>query len=220
MSCKYFTKRHLRVAWVIVVASFLSEGLAQAAASPQDVVRQTSQRVLEALKDRQTTTVDKQEYLYHLADEFVVPHFDFRRMSQRVLGKYWRQATREQRIGFVAQFRQLLVRTYVTALYKYSAEDMRNFLAEQIKVLPANYPPGAERATVKVLVDRESGGPPINMALDLYLNKEQAWKVDDVQVEGVSLVTNYRAGFYREIDIGGIQNLIDRLAARNQQAMK
>lgn len=219
MSCKYFTKRCLIIG-AMAGASLLLAGEIHAATSPQDVVRETSQRVLEALEDQQITIADNQKYFYRLADELIVPHFDFRRMSQRVLGKYWRQATREQQSDFVAQFRQMLVRTYVTALYKYSAEDIRHFLAKQIKILPANYSPEAERATVKVLVDRESGGPPINMALDLYLTREHVWKVDDVQVEGVSLVTNYRVTFYREIRAGGIQRLIDKLAAHNQQAMK
>jgi phospholipid transport system substrate-binding protein len=187
--------------------------------SPRDVVLDTSQRVLEALKNQQITVADDPEYFYGLADELIVPHFNFRRMSQRVLGKYWRQATDEQQVDFVNQFRQLLVRTYVTALYKYSAKDITNFLQERIKVLPTNYPPEATRVNVKVLVEGQNGGPPINMILNLYLNKEKTWKVDDIQVEGVSLVTNYRATFYREIRAGGIQGLIDKLVSRNQHAM-
>jgi phospholipid transport system substrate-binding protein len=187
--------------------------------SPRDVVLETSQRVLEALKNRHVTVADDPEYFYRLANEMIVPHFNFRRMSQRVLGKYWRQATDEQRTDFVIQFRQLLIRTYITALYKYSTEDIQNFLQERIKVLPVNYPPGATRVDVKVLVEGQNGGPPINMTLNLYLNKEKIWKVDDVQVEGVSLVTNYRTTFYREIRAGGIQGLINKLVSRNQHAM-
>lgn len=217
MSCNFFTKRYGAIGLIAGVGILLG-GVVQAATSPQEIVRETSQRVLEALQDQQMTVADNPEYFYRLANEFIIPHFDFRRMSQRVLGKYWRQATSEQRSKFVTQFRQLLVRIYVTALYKYSAEDIRSFLTERIKILPANYLPGARRATVKVLIERSAGGPPINMALDLYLNEKQVWKVDDVQVEGVSLVTNYRASFYREIRTGGIQRLINRLAARNQDA--
>jgi phospholipid transport system substrate-binding protein len=207
--------------WFMTLAVLGLGMIAQATTipSPRDVVLNTSQRVLEALKNQQITVADDPEYFYGLADELIVPHFNFRRMSQRVLGKYWHQATDKQRSDFVNQFHQLLVRTYVTALYKYSAKDITNFLQERIKVLPVNYPPEATRVNVKVLVEGQNGGPPINMTLNLYLNKEKIWKVDDVQVEGVSLVTNYRATFYREIHTGGIQGLIDKLASRNQHAI-
>lgn len=195
---------------------------AQAAAtpSPRDIVLETSQRVLEALRDQEVSPADNPKYFYRLADKFIVPHFNFRRMSQRVLGKYWRQATKEQKSDFTNQFQQLLVRTYVTALHSYSAKDIQDFLQEGIEVLPVNYPPEATRVGVKVRVESDKGRPPINMMLNLYLDQKKAWKVDDVQVEGVSLVTNYRTSFYREIRTNGLQGLIDRLTARNQQVMK
>jgi phospholipid transport system substrate-binding protein len=206
--------------WVMVLAVVGLGMIVQAAplTSPRDIVLETSQRVLEALKKQHITVADDPEYFYHLADELIVPHFDFWRMSRRVLGKYWRQGTDEQRADFVMQFRQLLVRTYVTALYKYSTEDIENFLRERIQVLPVNYPPEATRVDVKLLVEGQKGRPPINMTLNLYLNNKKMWKVDDVQVEGVSLVTNYRATFYREIRVGGIQGLIDKLVSRNRHA--
>lgn len=212
-------KRFLAL-WVIGWAAIPLGAVAQATLlSPEDIVLETSQRVLEALKDQQVTPADNPEYFHRLANEFIVPHFDFARMSRRVLGKHWRHATKEQRLEFMAQFRQLLVRTYVTALHKYSTEDIRDFLRDRIKVLPVNSPPQATKVTVKVLVESENGGPPININLNLYRNKENAWKVEDVQVEGVSLVTNYRASFYREIRAGGVQGLIDKLALRNQHVM-
>lgn len=206
----------------MVALAILGLGIvAQAApSSPRDVVLETSQRVLEALKDKHITVADDPKYFYRLANKLIVPHFDFWRMSQRVLGKYWRQATAEQQGNFVTQFRQLLVRTYVTALYKYSTQDIEDFIQNKIKVLPVNYPPEATRVDVRLLVESQHGGPPIDMTLNLYLNKEESWKVDDVKVEGVSLVTNYRSTFYREIRVEGIQGLIDKLASRNQQTMK
>lgn len=220
MDNKHFIKRSLAI-WMVTLVVLGLDIVAQAAPpSPRDVVLETSQRVLEALKDKHITVADDPKYFYRLANKLIVPHFDFQRMSQRVLGKYWRQATAEQQGNFVTQFCQLLVRTYVTALYKYSTQDIENFLQNQIKVLPVNYPPEATRVDVKLLVERQRGGPPIDMTLNLYLNKEESWKVDDVKVEGVSLVTNYRSTFYREIRVEGIQGLIDKLTSRNQQAMK
>ncbi|ADJ27934.1 MlaC/ttg2D family ABC transporter substrate-binding protein [Nitrosococcus watsonii] len=221
MKCQYRAKQFL-VRWIMVAGLIVPLGVSAQAAtsSPRDIVLETSQRVLEELQDKNVTPADNPEYFYRLADKLIVPHFNFRRMSQRVLGKYWRQASQQQKADFTDQFRQLLVRTYVTALHSYSAEDIQDFLQERIKVLPANYPPEATRAGVKVQVESDKGRPPINMMLNLYLDQKKNWKVDDVQVEGVSLVTNYRASFYREIRANGLQGLIDRLTARNQQVMK
>jgi phospholipid transport system substrate-binding protein len=216
MSWKHFSKQDLAglfMAWAILLGS------GTATASPQDTVIETLQEVLEILQERQIEVADDPAYFYRLADEIVAPHFDFRRMSQRVLGRYWREATEEQRSAFAAEFRQLLVRTYVNALRNYTTKDMREFIEERIKVLPTRYSPDATRANVRVLVEPERGGPPINLTLSLYRRGEETWKVDDVQVEGASLVTTHRATFSREIRTLGIDGLIETLAERNRQAL-
>ncbi|CAH9019369.1 phospholipid-binding protein MlaC [Candidatus Nitrosacidococcus sp. I8] len=188
--------------------------------SPRDVVLTTSQKVLEELKDKNVNVNDNPEFFYDIANKYIVPHFNFKRLSQRALGKYWRDATDQQKTDFTDQFRQLLLRTYIIALTKYSAEDLSTFIKDKIQVPPVNYPPDAKRVDVRVIAERDGGGDPANIVLRLYLDKEKDWKVDDVLVEGISLITNYRAEFSNKIHTNGMQALIDELASHNKEVME
>ena len=92
--------------------------------SPQQLVRDTSSRMLAAMRAEQDGISQDPARLYLLVEEIVLPNFDFRRMSQWVLGRNWRTATPQQRELFVVEFRQLLVRTYGSALLEYADEEL------------------------------------------------------------------------------------------------
>ena len=127
-------------------------------------------------------------------------------MSKLALGKNWRKASPEQRERFIEEFRLLLVRTYTTAMLEYSDEE----------IVFLTFRDDLAKKKVKVRMEiLQAGGPSIPMALSMYLNKQDAWKVYDVKIDGISLVTNYRSTFATEIRKGGVALLIDNLAARN-----
>jgi phospholipid transport system substrate-binding protein len=173
--------------------------------SPVDLVQDTTSRMLAAMKADETEIQHDDGRLYKLIADIVLPHFDFSRMSMWTLGPYWRSATPEQRERFVAQFRRLLVRTYAHTLMDY-----RN---TRIRYLPLLAPPDARRVTVRCEVD-QPGGNPVQLAYAMYLTAD-GWKVYDVLVEGVSLVTNYRSSFAAIIQQQGMDGLIRQLAAKN-----
>ncbi len=173
--------------------------------SPLDLVRDTSSRMLVALKDESAAIAADPAVLDKLVADIVLPYFDFRRMSQWVLGKYYRKATAEQRERFVAEFRKLLMRTYGRFLYDYAGE--------KVVYLPAA---DANNATsVKVRTEIElSGTPTISVTYSLYPGSN-GWKVYDVAFDGVSMVTNYRSSFGRIIRTEGMDSLITQMAQRN-----
>jgi phospholipid transport system substrate-binding protein len=171
------------------------------AQDPQAVVKSTTDQVLQALRDGGT---DKQ-HVYSLVEERVLPHFDFRKMSQWVLGKNWKQGSAQEQERFVSEFQKLLVRTYSTALMEYSGES--------VKYLNTQSDGEGKIAVVKTQVVK-SGGPAIPIDYRLYTNGGD-WKVFDVAVDGVSLVANYRTSFNEQIGTKGFGGLIDELAARN-----
>lgn len=199
--------RYLRC-WVSVLfIGGLLSGTAQAAVSPQDLVKQTSQRMLKALRDEQAHIKESPERLHKLVDEIVLPHFDFRRMSRLVLGRYWRRASDRQQERFVDEFRTLLVRTYTSALSQYTDQTIR--------YLPFNGDPSRGDVTVRTEVQRTGGSPiPIDYSL---MHEDGEWKVYDVTIAGVSLVINYRSSFANEIHHAGLDGLIDKLHDRNQK---
>jgi len=179
-----------------------------AEAAPQILIQDATNEMLQSLKDNKQQLEEDPSVIYGLVQEILMPNFDFGKMSKLALGKNWRKASVEQRERFTEEFRLLLVRTYSTAMLEFTDEEI-NFL-----------PFRGDVAKKKVKVDMEilqKGGPSIPMSLSMYLNKEEAWKVYDVKIDGISLVTNYRSTFATEIRNEGMDKLIDRLATRNEK---
>lgn len=183
----------------------LSPGLL-AAQSAQQLVIDTSSKVIERLKSDRVKLQADPSLIYPLVEDVVLPHFDFKRMSIWVLGKNWRRASAEQQEQFIEEFRTLLVRTYAKALLEYTDQS--------INYLPFHAEPDAKRVTVRTEVS-QPGGLAIPIHYSMYLNEAGEWKVYDISVDGVSLVTNYRSSFASEIRNGGIEKLLERLVAMN-----
>lgn len=185
-------------------------GVAHAEVAPEDLVRKTADEILAEIKAHRDVYVADYAKLYKMADEKVLPHFDFRRMAQWVLGRSWRDATPEQRDRFVSEFRDLLVRTYSTALL--------NYKDQKIIYLPVQRKPGDDDVMVKTEVQQSGGQPNIPIHYSFYKNKDGEWKVYDVTIEGVSLVTQYRSTYATKVREKGMDALIAELAAKNKQS--
>ncbi|CAG0999705.1 Intermembrane phospholipid transport system binding protein MlaC [Methylophilaceae bacterium] len=194
---------------LLVLSLIGFSSLAMADITPDALVKKTSEEVLEIVKNDKDIQAGDQKKVFALAEEKILPNFDFDRVCRLVLGKNWKAATKEQQASFQNEFRSLLLRTYASALSKY-----RN---QTIQYLPYRNQPDATRATVKTQI-LQPGGQPI--AIDYTLEKgEDGWKVYDIVIEGVSLVTNYRSQFNNEIKQGGgMDGLIEKLADKNRQA--
>jgi phospholipid transport system substrate-binding protein len=175
--------------------------------APDVLVKNTANDVLEIIrKDKDIQSGDMRK-ISSLAEEKILPHFDFERMSRMVLGKHWSKASKEQQQQFVTEFRSLLIRTYASALTKY-----RN---QTIEYKPMRAQPSDTDVTVRTQIVQPGGQPlPIDYSL---VKKEDGWKVYDVVIEGVSLVTNYRGQFSSEVRQSGMDGLIQRLADKNKQ---
>jgi len=145
--------------------------------------------------------------LVDLAEKKVVAHFDFQRMTQLAVGRSWSQASAAQRGALEREFRSLLVRTYAAALTQSSGKT-------RVDVKPANASPGDAETLVRTLI-HEPGRKPF--AIDYRMAKAPGgWKVYDVVVENLSLVTNYRSSFQSEIGRSGIDGLIKVLEDKNR----
>lgn len=173
-------------------------------ADAQMVVKETTDKVLEALRVEGDHLKKDPAKLYQLIDELILPHFDFQQMSRWVLGRYWRDATPEQREEFVIQFQALLVRTYSEALVDYRNQNL-NFLPVRER--------SPDEVTVRAEID-QGAGPRIPIVYEMS-RTDGGWKVYDVAVGGVSLVINYRSSFAQEIKRNGIEGLIRRLKEKN-----
>ena len=179
-----------------------------AAESPDALVKRTAEDVMAIVKNDKDIQAGNQDKIFALAEEKILPNFNFDRVSRLVLGKNWTKATPDQKAAFQTEFRTLLLRTYATALSKYKNQT--------IEYKPLRLADGANTAAVKTVI-LQPGGQPI--AVDYSLEKQaDAWKVYDIVIEGVSLVTNYRGQFTQEVRQNGLDSLIKKLAEKNSAA--
>jgi phospholipid transport system substrate-binding protein len=193
------------IAVALLFATFATTAAAQAA--PDKLVRENTDKIIVLIKANRDAYAKDNKKLYAMVNEVVLPHFDFRKMAQLVLGVNWRQANEDQRARFASEFRDLLVRTYATVLLKYNDEE--------IVYLPYKPAPGEKTTTVKVEIKLGGSAPPVPILYDFYLT-DTAWKVYDVVIDGVSLVTNYRATYADRIKNEGLDALIASLAKSNR----
>ena len=177
-----------------------------AADTPPDVLaRTTTQEVLTILKEDKDIQGGNLKKVHQLIESKILPIFDFNRMTQLVIGKNWPRATAKQKQDLVTEFRNLMVRTYSNSLMAFNNQT--------VDFKPLNMSPGDTDVTVRSDI-RQPGGQPITIDYSMY-QTAFGWKVYDVVIDGVSLVTNYRASFSNTIRQNGIDGLIKTLATQS-----
>lgn len=193
---------------ILILCLFLLQSTVSFAAivGPDELIKQTSEKVLTALDDNKEKYKDQSEELFKLVNDIILPHLDFRAMSKLALGKNWRKASHDQQDRFVDAFKTMLIRTYSKSLTEYAGQE--------IKYLPYRPPAEGKRTTkVKTVIDQGSG-PDIPIIYSLRI-KNDIWKVYDIKIDGISLVTNYRNSFASDIRKVGIDGLIKQLLTKS-----
>lgn len=177
--------------------------------TPEEVIRTSGEKMLSTVVERRAELETQPELIYRLVDDILLPHMDFETMSQLALGPSWREATVKQRKRFTEEFRNLLVRTYATAWLAYDDQTI-----EYLPTQPSSRP---DRATVKVrLIERSGEKTLLSYALRL---RDGAWKVYNLAIDGVSLLTNYRATFTTRVRSVGLDALIEELREMSAEAV-
>jgi phospholipid transport system substrate-binding protein len=178
--------------------------------APDVMIKEETQAVLAIIKQDKDIQSGNFKKSVELIEQRVAPAFNFLRMTQLAVGKFWDKASAQQRSALAGEFRSLLVRTYANAL--------ANFKDYTIVYKPFRAREGDTRVVVKTQVNQPSGEPvPIDYSLE---TGPSGWKVYDVSVGGVSLVISYRENFAMEIRNNGIDGLIAALQKKNQQLQK
>ena len=190
------------MASALLISSVASAGEIEA---PLDLLKRTSDDVIKVLKDKREAIKADPGLVYQIVDEYIIPHLDDVTLAKLALGKNWKKASNEQKIEFVDQFRTLLIRTY--------SKSLQEFSDQKINFFPVRMKADSVKVTVKSEV-LQSGGPSIPVDYRLRL-KDNAWKVYDIKIDGVSLVTSYRGTFAQEMRKGGMTALLKMLHEKN-----
>ncbi|MBU6492820.1 phospholipid-binding protein MlaC [Pandoraea sp.] len=194
--------------FLIPVISFFIAGaaLAQSNLGPEDLVKQTVNEVMAAVKADKSIQAGDIQHISELVQEKILPHADFQRTTRLVMGRNWNKATPEQQQQITEQFKQLLIHTYSGAIAQ-----IRN---QTVTYLPYRGQPGDTDAVIRTQVI--NNGQPIE--IDYRLEKTPAgWKVYDINVLGAWLIQAYRDQFTQQISERGVSGLLSFLTERNRQ---
>jgi len=190
---------------ILAALSFSAAALAQESA-PDVLIRNVTTEVLDIVRKDKDIQSGSHKKAIDLVETKVLPHFNFARMTQLAVARDWKQASAVQQKVLTDEFRTLLVRTYSKALTEYKNQT--------IEFRPFKMQAGETDVKVRTQIE-QAGAKPIG--LDYYLEKmPNGWKVYDIEVGGVSLVTNYRGEFSNLVRQGGIDGLIASLQAKNK----
>jgi phospholipid transport system substrate-binding protein len=196
----------IRIACFILFSLLLPEARAQDVA-PDVLVKNITQEVTAIIKQDKDIRTGNTKKIVALVETKILPHFDFARMTRIAMARNWRTASPDQQQQLTNEFRTLLVRTYSNALSTYRDQT--------IDVKPLRAKPEDTEVTVRSEV-KQPGAQATAIDYDMAKNPD-GWKVYDVKVDGVSLVTTYRDSFAAEIRDHGIDGLIQSLQAKNRQ---
>ena len=190
-----------------LLASASSLALAQEPA-PDALIKRLSEEVLEAMRTDPELRAGNPAKIVPFVEAKILPHFDFMRATQIAMGPAWRSATPEQREELTREFSALLVRTYTSAI--------AGFRDSEIVVSPLRAKPADTEVTVRSQVKRPGEQP---ASIEYEMEKTvSGWKVFDLRVEGISLMSTYRTAFADEVHNYGVDGLIRTLAGKNRPA--
>lgn len=197
--------------YLLLLSMVFAMGAARAEmVAPDVLIKDVAQEVIAIVKQDAGSKADNQKKILALVDAKVLPNFNFTHMTQLAVGRYWKQATPEQQKALVAEFRNMLVRTYTNAFTMYRDQ--------KIDVKPLKMAAADNETVVNTRIIKSGGQP---TAVDYKMEKlADGWKVYDVVIEAVSLVTNYRGQFATTIQQSGIDGLIKELSGMNAGAVR
>lgn len=176
--------------------------------TPEKIVEETSSNVLNTINEDNDRLREDPALINQLINETVIPIIDLDSMGKLILGKYWKKASEDQRASFIAEFKDMLIRTYAKSLVDYGHA--------KVNVLPARDKQEGKYYTVQSELSVGSGKAPLQVAYIFRKNKQTEWKVFDLAVDGLSLVKNFRTSFSQEIRETSLDALIARLANTNK----
>jgi len=201
---RHVTRRMALLGAAALSVSFVAPAWAQSIEAPEVLIERLGRELIVAVQNDPELRNGNMTKVNQLVDKKLMPHVNFNRMTASAVGRFWRQATPEQRQRLQQEFKTLLVRTYSGALGQLTSQTL--------SMRPSRYRP--EDKEVIVRSELRGRGDPIQLDYRLE-STPTGWKVYDINVLGIWLVETYRTQFAQEITARGIDGLIATLAQRN-----
>ena len=202
-------KYSLLYGFLLLLSLFTSPAFANLA--PDKMLEATTEKMVRALQDNHEAIQQDHRVLHGLIEDILLPHLDIITASRSVLGKHWRVASKKQKIRFIHAFRNLLIRFYSSALAEYLSD--HKIESNFITYLPLRESLDQKRLSVHAVVHPPRGD---KVAMSYRLrNTKKGWKIYDVAVAGISVISTYRTSFASEIHQKGLEAFIASIEKRN-----
>jgi len=202
-------KYSLLYGFLLLLSLFASPALANI--PPDKMLEATTQKMVKALQDNHEAIQQDHRVLHGLIEDILLPRLDIITASRSVLGKHWKTASKEQKIRFIHAFRNLLIRFYSSALAEYLSD--HKIKSNFITYLPLRESLDQKRLSVHAIVNPPRGDK-VSMSYRLR-NTKKGWKIYDVAVAGISVISTYRTSFASEIHQKGLEAFIASIEKRN-----
>jgi phospholipid transport system substrate-binding protein len=173
------------------------------AVTATEAVKSSIEQVVRVLEDKELKKADRVMERRQRLQKIFNDRFSYEEMSKRSLGAHWNNLNETQRQQFVDLFRQLLARSYTGTIEGYSGERFQ-YLSEHNE---------GDYAEVRTKLLSRKGEIPINYRL---LSKSGEWQVYDIVVDGISMVSNYRAQFTKIIRTSSYEDLVQKLQNKSE----
>lgn len=197
-------RRRLLTTAAVMAAALAAPVWAQAHERPEALIERLASELIGLLQNDPSLRSGNIDRVNQLVDERLMPYVNFNRMTATSVGRFWRQATPQQRQRLQQEFKMLLIRTYSGALTQ--------FTNQTLAMRPSRYRPEDKEVTIRS--ELRGRGEPIQVEYRLE-STPNGWKIYDINVMGIWLVETYRTQFAQEINARGIDGLIETLAQRN-----
>jgi phospholipid transport system substrate-binding protein len=202
--------RRLIAGWIIGLLALAAPAAANPdfEAGPEQVIREASELTMQAIEGRRDELRQDRAALFAIVDEVLLPRWDRNATGQAVMGRYWREATPEQREAFIQGLYRKLLDSYGEGILEYESD--------QMNIKGTRGDPERGLAVVDSEVRLQDGTVvPVSYRLRFH---DGAWKVFDVIVEGISYLTTYRNQYASEFRAKGVQGVIDELEGGGENA--
>jgi phospholipid transport system substrate-binding protein len=197
-------RTHVRVIWTLILLFSICSVRGAWAGLPTDQLRDGVDRVVKVLRDPELRgdkrADERRAAINKVADEI----FDFAETAKRSLGQHWDQRTPAERKEFVRLFTELVQRTYISKVDQYNSE--MKFRGDTVD---------GDEAVVRTTLLLNKGA---EMALDYRMHRPRdRWQVYDLNIDGISLVANYRAQFNKIVRTSSYEALVTALKSRQAE---
>ena len=179
------------------------ETITESEASARTAIEKTVEEVLQVLSNKESSTAERLESI----EQIVEGRFDLRMMSRLVLSRNWKRFSKEQQVEYETEFKKYLSNSYGSRIERFDQE--------HVDILGAR---DEARGDVTVQT-RVLGGQADGVLIDYRLRATDGeWRVIDVVIEGISMVSNFRDQFKSVVSNGGPELLLKQLKEKNAAA--